>query len=167
MALVKLILREHVEKLGRAGDVVSVKPGFARNYLLRQGKATLATEGRIEELEHHRRIIADRQARELRDLEAVKKKIESTVLEVSAAAGEEGKLFGSVTLPQLAELLEQRGIAIDRRKLRVSEPIKSVGEHSVDVRLHPELVATFKVLVVAEGGAPAASNDETQTDAEG
>jgi large subunit ribosomal protein L9 len=80
MAQVKLILREHIEKLGRAGDVVSVKPGFARNYLLRQGKATLATEARIEELEHHRRIIADEQARELKDLEAVKNKIESTVL---------------------------------------------------------------------------------------
>ena len=149
MAQVKLILREHVEKLGRAGDVVSVKPGFARNYLLRQGKASMATEARIAELEHHRRIIADHQARELRDLEAVKKKIESTVLEVSAAAGEGGKLFGSVTLQQVAHLLEEKGIEIDRRKLRLSEPIKSIGEHSVEVRLHPELVATFKVAVIA------------------
>ena len=130
---------------------MSVKPGFARNFLLRQGRASLATDARIQELEHHRRIISENQVRELRDLEAVKSKIEATVIEVSAAAGEGGKLFGSVTLPQLAGLLEQKGIDIDRRKLRVSETIKSIGEHPVEVRLHPELVATFKVVVVAEG----------------
>ena len=153
MALVKLILREHVEKLGRAGDLVSVKPGFARNFLLRQGKASLATDARVEELEHHRRIIAEKQAKELKDLGAVKRKIESTVIEVSAAAGEGGKLFGSVTLPQLVELLEQKGISVDRRKLRVSDAIKSVGEHAVEVRLHPELIATFKVVVLDAGAA--------------
>ena len=97
MANVKLILREDVEKLGHAGDLVSVKPGFARNFLLRQGKASLATTARISELEHHRRVIGEKQAKELKDLQAVKNKIESTVLQVSATAGVEGKLFGSVT----------------------------------------------------------------------
>jgi large subunit ribosomal protein L9 len=153
MAQIKLILREHVEKLGQAGDVVSVKPGFARNFLLPQGKASMATEARISELEHHRRIISEQQVRELSNLAAFKKKIESTVLEVAAAAGEGGKLFGSVTLQQVASLLAEKGIDLDRRKLRVSEPIKSLGEHSVEVRLHPELVATFKVAVVASEDA--------------
>jgi large subunit ribosomal protein L9 len=153
MAQIKLILREQVEKLGQAGDVVSVKPGFARNFLLPQGKASMATEARISELEHHRRIISEHQARELSNLKAFKKKIESTVLEVAAAAGEEGKLFGSVTLQQVASLLAEKGIDLDRRKLRVSEPIKSLGEHSVEVRLHPELSATFKVAVVASQDA--------------
>ena len=155
MANVKLILREDVEKLGHAGDLVTVKPGFARNFLLRQGKASLATQARIRELEHHRRVISEKQAKELKDLQAVKDKIESTVIEVAAAAGVGGKLFGSVTLQQVAELLEAKGVPVDRRKLHVAETIKSVGEHSVDVRLQRGLVAAFKVVVVAEGAEAA------------
>ena len=163
MADVKLILREDVEKLGRAGDLVTVKPGFARNFLLRQGKASLATAARIRELDHHRRVIGEKQVKALKDLQAVKNRIESTVVQVSATAGVEGKLFGSVTLQQVAELLEEKGISVDRRKLSVVETIKSVGEHSVDLRLHRELVATFKVVVVAEDAEAAGAAEATET----
>ena len=163
MANVKLILREDVEKLGHAGDLVTVKPGFARNFLLRQGKASLATAARIRELDHHRRVIGEKQAKALKDLQAVKNRIESTVVQVSATAGVEGKLFGSVTLQQVAELLEEKGISVDRRKLSVVETIKSVGEHSVDLRLHRELVATFKVVVVAEDAEAAGAAEATET----
>lgn len=167
MAQVKLILREDVEKLGQAGDVVSVKPGYARNFLLPKGKASLATEARINELEHHRRVIAEEQARLLKDLEAVRSKVESQVLEVQMQAGAEGRLFGSVTLAAVADLLAERGIAIDRRKLHVDEPIKTVGEHSVQVRLHREMVASVKVRVTASGVAAAEPEEEDASDSLG
>jgi large subunit ribosomal protein L9 len=166
MAQVKLILREDVEKLGHAGDLVAVKPGYARNYLLPQGKASIATEARINELEHHRRIIAEQQAKALKDLEAVRARIEAQVVEVEAQAGAGGKLFGSVTLQQVADELAQKGVEVDRRKLQVAEPIKTVGEHTVQLRLHRELVATIKVVVTASGVVAEAAEDEDDTDAE-
>lgn len=149
MAQVKVILREEVHGLGEAGELVSVKPGYARNFLLSQGKAVLATRGRVKEIEHQKRIIQDKSAKELTDLEALKAKIEALSLEFSAQAGEEGKLFGSVTAQQLAEALAQKGVEIDRRKISLSDPIRSVGEHTVSVRLRGELTADVKVRVVA------------------
>ena len=151
MAQIKLILREDVEKLGHAGDLVSVKPGYARNFLLSKGKANLATEARINELDHHRRVIAEEQAKALKDLSAVRTKIEAQVVEVEVQAGASGKLFGSVTLQQVADLLAAKGIEIDRRKMHIDEPIKTTGEHEVQVRLHRELVAKVKVVVTASG----------------
>jgi large subunit ribosomal protein L9 len=149
MAQVRLILREDVGRLGAAGDLVSVKPGYARNYLLKRGIATVATEARIKELEHHRRIITEKQAKELKDLEAVKHKIQSTAIEVTATAGEGGKLFGSVTMQQVAELLAEKGIEVDRRKMSVPDAIKTTGEHTVTVQLRRELAAKLKVTVTS------------------
>jgi large subunit ribosomal protein L9 len=149
MAQVKLILKDDVANLGLAGDLVSVKPGFARNYLLRQGKAIPATESRMRELEHHRRIIAENVEKERRTLEAERRKLEGVVLEVTANVGEEGKLFGSVTSAQVAELLAEKGFTVDRRKIALDEPIKEVGEHAVPIRLHRDLVAHVKVMVSA------------------
>jgi large subunit ribosomal protein L9 len=149
MAQVKLILKDDVANLGVAGDLVSVKPGFARNYLLRQGKAIPATESRMRELEHHRRIIAENVEKERRTLEAERSKLEGVVLEVTANVGEEGKLFGSVTSAQVAELLAEKGFTVDRRKIALDEPIKEVGEHAVPIRLHRDLVAHVKVMVSA------------------
>jgi large subunit ribosomal protein L9 len=149
MAQVKLILKDDVANLGLAGDLVSVKPGFARNYLLRQGKAIPATESRMRELEHHRRIIAENVEKERRTLEAERRKLEGVVLEVTANVGEEGKLFGSVTSAQIAELLSEKGFTVDRRKIALDEPIKEVGEHAVPIRLHRDLVAHVKVMVSA------------------
>jgi large subunit ribosomal protein L9 len=152
MANVKLILVESIHSLGEAGDLVSVKPGFARNYLLPQGKAMLATESRVKELEHKRRIAEEKAARELKDFQAVKKQLEALRIEIGARAGESGKLFGSVTAPQIAERVEATGLSIDRRRIDLREPIKEVGEHKVAVRLLRELVAQLTVVVVAEGG---------------
>lgn len=149
MSLVKLILREEVRRLGDAGDLVSVKPGYARNYLLPQGKAVLATRGRVKEVEHQQRIISDRLAKDMKDLEALKVRLEAVVLEFSAQAGEEGKLFGSVTAQQLADQLAEKGQSIDRRKISLEEPIRSVGEHTVSLRLRADVVAELKVVVTA------------------
>jgi large subunit ribosomal protein L9 len=149
MGLVKLILSDDMGKLGAAGDLVSVKPGYARNYLLPQGKAVVATESRVKELEHQKRVITDRMAKELKDVEALQKRIESISLEFEAQAGEEGKLFGSVTAAQVAEQLAEKGLKIDRRKLVLDEPIKTLGEHKVAVRLRNELSAEVTVNVTA------------------
>ena len=149
MAQVQLILREDVHRLGEAGDLVSVKPGYARNYLVPQGKAILATVGRVKELDHQKRVISERLAKEVADLEAVKQRMASVVLEFSAQAGDEGKLFGSITAQQIGEQLAEKGFEIDRRKIELDEPIKALGEHEVPVKLRSEMVAQVKVVVTA------------------
>ena len=150
MAQVKLILREDVPTLGHAGDVVSVKPGYAWNYLIPQGKGIPATEGRIREVGHHKRVVAEKVAHELKHLSVLGDRIQSLKLEVRVKAGETGTLFGSVTTPQIAELLAQKGIEVDRRKIDLGEPIKELGEHSVPIRLHREVIASLKLKVVAD-----------------
>jgi large subunit ribosomal protein L9 len=149
MGLVKLVLREDVPKLGHAGEVVSVKPGYARNFLLPQGKAALASEAKVKELEHHKRLIGEKVARELKDLSAARDRLEQLELQVEAQAGEEGRLFGSVTAAQVAELIGEKGIEIDRRKIDLAEPIKEVGEHSVPIKLHREVIANVRLKVTA------------------
>jgi large subunit ribosomal protein L9 len=149
MGQVKLILKEEVTGLGVAGEAVSVKPGYARNFLLPQGKAVMATRGRVQEMEHQRRVIEERQAKEMKDLEGLKTLLEAASLEFTAQAGEEGKLFGSVTAQQLAEKLAEQGLNLDRRKISLDEPIRSLGEHRVTVRLRGDLTAELKVTVAA------------------
>ena len=151
MAQIQVILSEDVPSLGDAGDVVKVKPGYARNYLLPQGKAILATAGKLQQIEHHKRIIAEKVAREMKTYEARKQALEALELEVQMQAGEEGKLFGSVTSAAIAALLAEKGFEIDRRKITLSEPIKELGEHTVPVKLRGELVAQVKLTVVAAG----------------
>lgn len=150
---VKLILTESVHSLGEAGDLVSVKPGFARNFLVPQGKAILATESRIQELDHNRRIVAEKAAKALGDLNAAKARLDQVTVEVTARAGEEGKLFGSVTTAQIAERLGEQGFEIDRRRIELKEPIREVGEHSVPIKLHREIVASITVVVHADGAS--------------
>ncbi len=150
MRQVTLILREPVPSLGAAGDVVKVKPGFARNFLIPQGRAIVATTAKVRELEHHKRVVAERVTKELKSLEAVRDRIESLSLEVVARVGEEGKLFGSVTVLQIAEQLAAQGVEVDRRKIDLPEPIKEVGEHSVSIKLHHDLVANVRVKVSPE-----------------
>jgi len=149
MGTVQVILREDVVKLGDAGDLVSVKPGYARNYLVPQGKAMLATAQRVNEVEHQKRVIAEKLAKELGDLEAVKTKLSGISLEFEAQAGDEGKLFGSVTSQNLAEQLAEKGLDVDRRKIVLDEPIKTVGTHTVAIRLRSDVIAEFTVSVKA------------------
>jgi large subunit ribosomal protein L9 len=149
MANVQVILREDVASLGHAGDLVRVKPGFARNYLIPQGKAIAATEASKRELEHQQRVIAEKVRRERDLLEAERKKYDGVVVEITAQAGEEGKLFGSVTSAQIADTLAERGLELDRRRIDLADPIKSLGEHDVVVRLHRDVTATLKVKVIA------------------
>jgi large subunit ribosomal protein L9 len=162
MSPVKLILTESVHNLGEAGDVVNVKPGYARNFLLPQGKAIPATESRVKELEHHKRIVAEKAAKALKDVRARKDALEALPLEISARAGEGGRLFGSVTSAQIAELLAQKGHEVDRRRIDLREPIKEVGEHAVAIKLHREVVARIKLRVVAVDAAPEEDEEERE-----
>jgi large subunit ribosomal protein L9 len=150
MDAVKLILRESVPSLGEAGELVSVKPGFARNYLLPRGLAILASEGRVRELEHKQRVVAAKVAKERKELEGLRDRLQALALVVKARAGEEGKLFGSVTAVQIADLIAAAGVEVDRRKIALDEPLKELGEHSVSIRLQGDLVATVKVTVAPE-----------------
>ena len=150
MRHVKLILRESIPRLGEAGDQVEVKVGFARNYLLPQRKAIRATEGRIREIEHHRRVVKENLAKEIQTFENLRHRLQSTPLEVSARVGAEGKLFGSVTSAQIVQLLAEKGFEIDRRKIALDEPIKEAGEHRVSIRLHPDVIAQVMVTVRPE-----------------
>ncbi len=149
MKQIQVILRDDVPNLGDAGELVRVRPGYARNYLLPQGKATLATAGNLRELEHHKRVIEEKLAREQKQLEAERKRIEAVSVEIAAQVGDEGKLFGSVSAAQIAEKLAEQGVVVDRRKVQLAEPIKEAGEHEVTVRLLRDFVATVKVKVVA------------------
>jgi len=149
MAHVMVILREDVPRLGDAGELVKVRPGFARNFLLPQGKAILATEASVNALEHHQRVIAEKTQREKKALEGEKARIEAVALEIAVQVGEEGKLFGSVTAAQIAELLGEKGVTVDRRKIELAEPIREVGEHKVPLRLHREVVAQVRLTVKA------------------
>jgi large subunit ribosomal protein L9 len=149
MGLVQVILNEDIHALGEAGEIVSVKPGYARNFLVAQGKAVLATAERVHQVEHQQRVISEKRAKEFNDLESVKTKLDAVKLEIEAQAGEEGKLFGSVTAQNLAELLAEKGLDIDRRKIVLPEAIKSLGEHRVKIRLRGDIVAEFEVTVTA------------------
>ncbi len=150
MRHVKLILTESVASLGEAGDLVDVKVGFARNYLLPKRKAILATESKVRELEHHKRVVMGKVAKEMKSLEAVRDRLQSTALEIAARVGDEGRLFGSVTVAQIAELLAEKGFEIERRRIALEEPIKEAGEHRVSIRLHRDVVAEVALTVRPE-----------------
>ena len=152
MSQVKLILVEGVHNLGEAGDLVSVKPGYARNFLLPQKKAILATAGRVRELEHNQRVVSEKAAKALKDLNEARRRIMELELVTTARAGDEGKLFGSITAANVAELLAEKGYEIDRRRIEVGT-VKEIGEHAVKVKLHRDVVAEVKLLVKRESGA--------------
>src|SRR5512139_3943818 len=130
----EIILREDVAGLGIIGDVVKVKPGFARNFLLPRGLAVVADRRNLGQLEHHKRIIAAKKARERGDIEGRAKQIGGVVVETEVRAGKGGRLFGSVTNLDVKKLLDEKGFDIDRRRIELKDPIKEIGEFDVLVR---------------------------------
>src|SRR4029453_8285850 len=120
------------------------KPGFAKNFLVPEGKAVLASEAKIREVEHLKRQIAETGEKQPPDHRKAKQALEAIQLEIKAKVGEEGRLFGSVTAAQVAELLAARGVEIDRRRIEL-EPIKAAGDHTANVRLHRDVVATLRL----------------------
>jgi large subunit ribosomal protein L9 len=146
----QVILKEDIDHLGDVGDLVTVKAGFARNYLLPRGLAVQANERQVRRVEHERRIIESKVARERQGAQAEGDKLNKLMLTVTKAAGENDKLFGSVTTMELEVLLRDAGFVVDRRRIQLSENIKTLGDYTVDVRLHRDVTATFKVKVVKQ-----------------
>ncbi len=145
-----IILRENIDGLGTIGDVVTVKAGYARNYLVPKGLASAANVRNVKELEHQKRQLSRKLEKVTKDAEGVKARIEKVTCKFTQRAGEEGKLFGSVTSMDLETKLQEAGIEISRKKIQLGESIKSLGEHIVPVKLDAGVVAELKVVVAAE-----------------
>ncbi|HWG49362.1 MAG TPA: 50S ribosomal protein L9 [Candidatus Acidoferrales bacterium] len=151
----EVILKEDVAKLGHRGDVVKVAEGYGRNYLLPRKLAIEATAGNKAVIEQMKQSAVRRTAIEKADSEALSKQLEAVTLTFARKAGEKDHLFGSVTSSDIAEALEQKGFNIDRRKIQLHEPLKSIGEFDVPIRLHRDVTSRIKVTVEKEGGAEA------------
>ncbi|MHB1846676.1 MAG: 50S ribosomal protein L9 [Deltaproteobacteria bacterium] len=146
----KVILREDVHALGRAGDVVEVKRGYGRNYLVPRGKAVLATVANVRHVEHEKTVALAAQAKRKASATDSAKRLEQASLTIARKVGEQDKLYGSVTAIDIAEALVAQGHTVDRRAIQLAEPIKALGDFEVELRLHSEVVAKLKVKVVAE-----------------
>lgn len=150
MAMMQLILRDDVPNLGRPGDVVRVRPGYARNFLLPRNLAVEANPKNLRAFEHEKRLaMARREAKRTESLK-VKDRLEQLTIEIAARAGEAGKLFGSVTNIDIERALVAQGISMDRRRILLAEPIKELGEFVVPVRVDADVEASLKLKVAAE-----------------
>ncbi len=147
----EVILREHVDKLGRRGDLVKVADGYARNYLLPRKMALLATAGNKKVIERERVKFDAGEAEEQKLAQALGDRLVTVEVQIARKVGEKDALFGSVTNADIAEALAGKGFDIDRRTIQLHEPIKKLGEFDVPVKLHREVMVTLKVKVVAEG----------------
>lgn len=146
----KVFLKEDVKHLGNMGDVVNVADGYARNYLIPKKWAVEANTKNIKEFEHHKRVIQEKAAKVRDASSSLAEKLSSTVLTISAKAGEEDKLFGSVTSMDIAEALKAEGYDIDKKAISIEEPIKRLGEHVVEIKVLADIVANVRVNVVSE-----------------
>lgn len=146
-----VILNKDVKGTGKAGDVVKVSDGYARNMLIPRGMATEATEGNIRSLEKQKKIAADKKAAEKAEAQAQAEKIGAISVVIKTKAGDGGKIFGSITSKDIAEALEkQHKIAVDKKKIQLGNPIKMTGEMTVAIKLYPEVSANLKVVVEAQ-----------------
>jgi large subunit ribosomal protein L9 len=150
----KVILADDVRGLGHRGETVSVKPGYARNYLFPQGVAYEATDANLRRLSEEKKKYDQKMLSEKAVAEEVARKVEGLTIVVAKKAGEEDQLYGSVTSSDIADALSGRGIEVDRRRVELAEPIRRLGSHTVHVRLHRDVVATLTVDVQASN-APA------------
>ena len=145
----KLLLKEDVEGLGDCGDEVTVKDGYGRNFLIPKGKAILATPRNVKQFNHQKSIVQGRLKKVILAAKGRAGEISQVSCTITKKAGEQGKLFGSVTTQEIVEQLRSKGVEIDRRKIQLKEPIKSLGEYQVPIKLHQEVMAEIKVIVVA------------------
>jgi len=151
MAHTKVLLREDVDDLGARGEIVRVRAGYARNYLLPRNLAVQATAGNVKGIEAERAALLKKEAKERSTAEAQSQQMGSLVLEFKRKAGEQGALYGSVTSMDIAESLQERGYEIDRHRIHLREPLKRLGDFTVPVRLHREVTIDLQVKVLPEG----------------
>ena len=150
----EVILREHVDNLGKRGEIVKVADGYARNYLLPRKLALLATDGNRKQIERERDKFEAKETEEKKVAEGLAARMGNVEIDIARKVGENEVLFGSVTAADIAEALSAKGFEIDRRKLQLREPIKKLGEYDVPLKLHLDVVTAVKVKVVAEGAGP-------------
>jgi len=148
---ISVVLQKDVENVGSGGEVVRVKPGFARNYLIPRGLAMPATIGNLAQIEELKRQAEARTAEILKEAQELKAKLEATSAKLERSVGEESKMYGSVTAKDIEEAYKALGLTIDRRKVTIAEPIKSLGLFDVKVRLHHDVEANLRVEVVKAG----------------
>jgi large subunit ribosomal protein L9 len=146
----EVILREHVDSLGRRGDVVKVADGYARNYLLPRKLALKVTEANKRQIERERKLADVRDAEEKHQAEALAERLGQVVLEIARRVGENNTLYGSVTSADIGHALEAKGFQVDKRKISLSEPLKTIGEMTVPIKIHRDVSAQVKVRVVPE-----------------
>jgi len=146
----KIILREDVEKLGKAGEVVKVKDGYGRNYLIPRQLAVLANVRNMKALDHDRRAIETRAKKTRKTAEATAATLSAIALTLPAKAGEEGKLFGAITSRDIADALEKAGVTVDRKAIQLADPIKQVGDYKVKIRVAADVLPEISVSVVPE-----------------
>ena len=161
MATTQVLLREDVDNLGARGEIVKVKAGFARNYLLPRKLAVVATAGNVKQIEAERAALMKKEAREKGTAEQQAAQMGALRLEFTRKVGEHGILYGSVTSMDVAEALRERGYEVDRRRIQLREAIKETGEFTVNVRLHREVIVEVPVTVSPEGGVQAAGGAAT------
>lgn len=161
----KVILRADVDNLGRLGEIVAVRPGYGRNYLLPQGLASMATPGNLKVFEQERRKLQAQNDAIRAEAAGLASKIEAAKVVIEVRVGDGDKLYGSVTSPQIAAILAEQGVDVDRRKIQLDDGIRTLGEYIVDVKLHPEVVAKLTVNVVKFGRADQVTEVVPQADA--
>jgi large subunit ribosomal protein L9 len=144
----QVILRDDMDNLGKSGEVVNVKPGYARNYLLPRGHAVKATASDVARVEHEKRVIAARTAKLAKEAQAEADKMSQVTVSIARAVGEEDKLFGSVTSRDIAEALAEQKVTVDAKKIHLDEPIKALGLTEVPIKLGQGVTAKIKVWVV-------------------
>ncbi len=148
----RVILQKDIDELGLEGGIVEVKPGYARNYLIPGGLALEATPQNVKVFEQRKKKIAVRQLKAREDAEKLRDNLSKVVVTLREKAGEEGKLYGSVTSMDIASSLEKQGITVDRRKIVLESPIKTIGDHSVAIKLYPGVAAHITVSVMGQEG---------------
>ncbi|MCS7164213.1 MAG: 50S ribosomal protein L9 [Thermodesulfovibrio sp.] len=146
----RIILKEDVQGLGKAGQIVNVKDGYARNYLLPKGLALIADEKNLKLLEYQKRKIEEEAKKKRQDAESIAERLSTLELKIQAKAGEDQKLFGSITSKDIAEALQKEGFSVDKKQINILEPIKRLGEYEVEVKLLQNVTARLKVVVVSE-----------------
>ena len=146
----EVILKEDVANVGKIGEVVRVRDGYARNYLLPRGLVLLANKKNLKTFEHHKKVVADQKQKITREAQSVGQSISTVSLTIRMRVGEEGKLFGSVTNIQIEKALKAQGLIVDRRKIQLEDPIKVAGDYEVPIRMTADLTVPLKISVIPE-----------------
>jgi large subunit ribosomal protein L9 len=144
----QVILKEDVHNLGKSGELVNVKPGYGRNYLIPMGLAIAATAGNLKQIEHEKKLIAAKNSKLLKDAQSMADRLAAIEVQIERQVGEEDRLFGSVTSRDIESALADKGVTVDHKKIVLSEPLKTIGYHTVDIKLGNNVHGKIKVVVV-------------------